>query len=446
MRDDRNDRSDRREDSREKVTETMKVNNDDAAFVLGRGGATKRKIARVSGAEIDLDEHTLTITMTGTRKQTEAARDYISFVTQQRVGPVSVDDPHRREDFSAMGVPPDCIGFVMGRQGQTLRSMEEEWGVLMFFAKIGSGREGEDAEKLCIFGTMPARRGAEIKVMSAIEHKKPGHFVNSSDELRPFDRVPGDEDVDGWDCDTMHLSEDNYSYALGAKGSTRRKLAAASGCIIEYVGRLACFCGFKKDRRRAKDYMRWLIEQRTGSSVVADPADRDDCLVVRVPVESIAFLTGHRGESLRAVERESATFCFTDGDRNDRDKKGLEDLLVFSFSRSAREHAAEIIEERLAQHKRMGGPAGRFNPPSDGYGNRDRYDDRYGGGGDRRYYDDRGGGRRDDRGYDRDRSRRDYDDRDYDRGRSRRDRDYDDYDRRDRSRRDDRSRSRERRR
>ena len=31
----------------------------------------------------------------------------------------------------------------------------------------------------------------------------------------------------------------DFSYALGARGSTRRKLAAASGCIIEYVGRLA---------------------------------------------------------------------------------------------------------------------------------------------------------------------------------------------------------------
>ena len=36
------------------------------------------------------------------------------------------------------------------------------------------------------------------------------------------------------------LTGENFSYALGSKGSTRRKLAAASGCIIEYVGKLAC--------------------------------------------------------------------------------------------------------------------------------------------------------------------------------------------------------------
>jgi hypothetical protein len=33
-------------------------------------------------------------------------------------------------------VPEDCVGFVMGRGGNTLRSMEEEWGSLMFFAQV----------------------------------------------------------------------------------------------------------------------------------------------------------------------------------------------------------------------------------------------------------------------------------------------------------------------
>ena len=33
--------------------------------------------------------------------------------------------------------------------------------------------------------------------------------------------------------DTMLLTEDNFSYALGAKGSTRRKLATAAGVVIE---------------------------------------------------------------------------------------------------------------------------------------------------------------------------------------------------------------------
>ena len=144
-----------------------------------------------------------------------------------------------------------------------------------------------------------------------------------------------------------------------------RPAQAASGCIIEYVGRLACFAGYKKDRRRGKDYLRWLLEQRTGRSDVDDPKSREDCTIVRIPSSSVAFLTGYRGESLRGIERESSTFCFTDGDRNDR-SKSTENLLIFSFSRSAREHAAEIVEDRLDQHKRMGVDASGAPLPPDG--------------------------------------------------------------------------------
>lgn len=57
------------------------------------------------------------------------------------------------------------MGYVMGRGGTVLRSMEEEWGTLMFFAKTkdeaGDAKEGEI---LAIFGSRRGRRGAELKV------------------------------------------------------------------------------------------------------------------------------------------------------------------------------------------------------------------------------------------------------------------------------------------
>jgi hypothetical protein len=54
-----------------------------------------------------------------------------------------------------------------------LRNLEEEWGTLMFFAKDKKGSSGSDVERLAIFGKRRARRGAELKVMSAVEHKIP---------------------------------------------------------------------------------------------------------------------------------------------------------------------------------------------------------------------------------------------------------------------------------
>ena len=123
--------------------------------------------------------------------------------------------------------------------------------------------------------------------MSAVEHKHPGYCVNSRGELREIKRVDGDDDDDdGWECDTMLLTEENFSYALGAQGSTRRKLATAAGCILEYVGRVACMAGYKKERRRAREYLTWLIDQRRGPVAVPDARDRDDCTVMKARASS----------------------------------------------------------------------------------------------------------------------------------------------------------------
>ena len=41
------------------------------------------------------------------------------------------------------------------------------------------------------------------------------------------------------------MDESELSYALGKDGTTRRKLARASGCIMEYVGQVAFICGVR---------------------------------------------------------------------------------------------------------------------------------------------------------------------------------------------------------
>ena len=53
--------------------------------------------------------------------------------------------------------------------------------------------------------------------------------VVDREELRFTKRVANDQDEEGWAVDTKILHDDDFSYALGAKGSTRRKLAKAAG-------------------------------------------------------------------------------------------------------------------------------------------------------------------------------------------------------------------------
>merc|ERR1719262_390861 len=195
----------------------------------------------------------------------------------QLEGNVYVDDWRERDDITVVDVPADCVGYVTGTRRAALGGMEEEWGTLMFFmTKPGEKGNGKGfGEQLAIFGAQRARRGAELKVMSSVEEKAPGRFTKGIREKFSDDK--------GFATDRMIFKDDELSYALGKQGSTRKKLAKASGCILQYVGHVCFMAGTLKERRRCKEFISWLLAQRRGQVTVRDANSRDDCTVVHVP-------------------------------------------------------------------------------------------------------------------------------------------------------------------
>lgn len=283
---------------------------------------------------------------------------------------------------------------------------------------------GSVMEQLAIFGSRRARRGAELKVMSGVEFKKPGTFLNTADCSLKYPLLqPGDNLGDDWGYETTVLDDEEISYALGSGGMTKTKLADASGCILEYFNRTAIFCGSHADRTRAKDYLSWLLKQRVGT-VQVDISNRDDVTVVDVPTSCIGFITGSRGSTLRETERKSRTFCFCNGfaigredpkNDNSNDKsntndsggdrdmaagggqpiqRGSEQLLIFSHLKVARLAAKEIVEDMINIHQRR--ETGEYVPskydkPRNSNFNGGRGGRGYGGGGGGRGYGDGGG-------------------------------------------------------
>merc|ERR1719454_2583123 len=150
----------------------------------------------------------------------------------------------------------------------------------MFFCEVdrSSGGRSKDFEKLAIFGSVRGRRGAELKVLSAVETKVPGYFAKIRDEV--VDRDRNNDRSGTWGTDTMTFQDDELSYALGKQGGTRKKLEKSSEAIVQYVGQTAFFSGTKAERRRAKEYMKWLFEQLEGPVWVDGWEDRDDCTCV----------------------------------------------------------------------------------------------------------------------------------------------------------------------
>lgn len=325
--------------------ESIKITDDDAAFVLGKGGKTKEKLARVSEAEIELYEKDLMLEFRGTKLQRRRARKYCEGVMAQRVGPVSItEDQDDDGDLTMLMVPQEAVGFVTGRAGNFLRTIEEEWRTIMFFCEVDGGKgRGRDYEKLAIFGTCRGRRGAELKVLSAVETKVPGYFEKIRDDVVHRDK--GKDESGSWGTDTMTFQDDELSYALGKQGGTRKKLEKSSAAIVQYVGHVALFSGTKQERRRAKEYTKWLFEQLEGPVWVEGWEDRDDCTVVDIPGDCIGYITGARRATLGLMEEEWGTLMFFMNRPEDkaRGRGSAEKLAIFGNQRARRGSELKVM-------------------------------------------------------------------------------------------------------
>ncbi|CAK8986413.1 unnamed protein product [Durusdinium trenchii] len=327
-----------------KIAEIMQLTDMDSAFILGRGGKTKHKIARVSGASLELHEHNCTVEIVGPEPERRRARKYINLVRAQRVGPVHVTMEHDDGDLTMIPVPSSCVGFVTGSQGNFLRTCEEEWSTLMFFCDYQGPGGNEDSENLAIFGTRAGRTGAELKVMAAIEAKLPSYFTK--------DLTDESFSSTDWGRDTIPLEDEELSFALGKDGSTRKKLAKASGCIIEYVGNVAFLAGSLPARRRAREYLSWLLKQRTGT-VYVDIHGRNDVTAVEIPPDLEAVASCFKSMTLRGIEQETKTFCFLEGNSNKSQR-----LLIFGHDKAGREKAQTIAFAKIEERVRTSGMNG----------------------------------------------------------------------------------------
>lgn len=65
--------------------DTIKLTDADAAFILGKGGKTKEKLAKVAGASIELPPRSLILEISGTDEQRRKAKKYVQCVMAHTV-------------------------------------------------------------------------------------------------------------------------------------------------------------------------------------------------------------------------------------------------------------------------------------------------------------------------------------------------------------------------
>lgn len=323
--------------------EEIDLEDKEVAYVLGRSGTTKDKLARVSGAKMNIEGNG-TLIIEGEEEPVERGKKYVHIILSQRHGTVELDASKHEDDLDLLDIPTDCKGFVTGTRGATLRSVERQCASLMSFCTVDDGAR----EPLAIFGTRRARLHSRLKIMSVVEGKKAGFFCKDG-EHPEVEFIDADIAEDDWGVTWFKLDEDMIGYALGKGGETRTKLQTASGAIVQYIGRWACFAGTVEEQARGKQYLEWLLEQQ-GGEISIPVQDRDDVTLLWVPEICVGYVTGMRAKTLRRIESKTGTFCFFIKGDNDR-RPDCEKMCIFSFNKKCRKMAWDEVNEIVEFHQ-----------------------------------------------------------------------------------------------
>ena len=236
--------------------------------------------------------------------------------------------------------------------------------------------------------------------------------------------------------ETIALGDKDVAYLVGKAGETRMRLEKFSGAQLSIDSDVVKISGTDEARevRAARNYsarnysifseiirrtthrrhlpsqrarlaIEVTLQQRQGGSVKMDfdaIEDRADVSTFDVPRETIGFLLGKSGITLRGMENKYSVFMFLDNDRQREGKHGPCKRLYVVGNGNDREAALDEAEE-IVRFKLTGQSSGRGGPPrgpppgaayrslgADDRGPppRDRYDDR---GPPPRYDDDRRG-------------------------------------------------------
>eukprot|EP00435_Cladocopium_sp_Y103_P041622 s556_g11.t1 len=252
-------------------TDTMTFRDEgEISYALGKQGGTRKKLERSSGAIVQYVG--MVAVVSGTKSERCRVREYMKWLFQQLEGPVYVAGWEDREDCTV--VRRAVADVAVAQRDSPSLDARLQW-------------EG---------------RGSELKVMSGIETKSPGFFTRGLREKQSERRA--------FDTDRMIFRDDELSFLSpipsdrGKDGATRKKLELASGAILQYVGHVAFIAGTLKERRRCREFVNWLLQQRRGSVTITDLTRREDVTEVKIPDSCKGWVTGNRGSELRRMEQE----------------------------------------------------------------------------------------------------------------------------------------------
>eukprot|EP00747_Dinoflagellata_sp_TGD_P090368 gnl/TRDRNA2_/TRDRNA2_164679_c2_seq1.p1 gnl/TRDRNA2_/TRDRNA2_164679_c2~~gnl/TRDRNA2_/TRDRNA2_164679_c2_seq1.p1 ORF type:complete len:736 (+),score=121.26 gnl/TRDRNA2_/TRDRNA2_164679_c2_seq1:3-2210(+) len=154
---------------------------------------------------------------------------------------------------------------------------------------------------LVIFGGERGRMGALLHAMAATERRVAGHFADRN-PIKPS------ANLFGFGLKLLKLPATDG----GLVARNQSKIAAASECIVEVLGKSVALAGEPDERRRAEAICLHMMPQAgaAGDASSVHEELQECCSHVRVPRVATAQVSGKSRADLESIEAETGTMCF----------------------------------------------------------------------------------------------------------------------------------------
>ena len=198
----------------DETTETFDLESRDCAYLIGKGGETRARLEKFSGASFSVDNNVVKIT--GDPRQRDRAKIAMDIVLMQRTGENNTMDVdflkmRERPDVSTLDIPCMRIGFLLGKKAASLRKIEAKHGVWAVLDQTEIKHQFGPCKRLYVIGELQRRNDCLAEIYEIV-HERYSEFPAKSTGTSPPQENYG---RDGYYHDGYYNSDDrrsNYNY------------------------------------------------------------------------------------------------------------------------------------------------------------------------------------------------------------------------------------------
>jgi len=191
------------DDATPQTSESVSIESHQRSLIIGRGGETIRKLQEDSGARIDLDKDTGECKVRGSQAGVTSAMKAIKAILKKDADTVT----------EAMDCPHNRFGLVIGRGGETIRALSNEFKVQI--------NTDDQNDQINVRGSKKNVKKAIAKIESILAKQK---------AAGPFGPL-----ADGVESEIIEVADNLKGRIIGTRGATIKKLQAESGAKIDFA-------------------------------------------------------------------------------------------------------------------------------------------------------------------------------------------------------------------